>query len=76
MGDFNHGHIQWTFVQSIGRHDQEFLNLVQDSFPSRHVLELTRGKTVLDIGCSSQNEFVDNVKICKPLGCIDHTRYM
>ena len=24
MGDFNHGHIQWTFLQSTGREDQEF----------------------------------------------------
>ena len=28
MGDFNHGHIQWTYLQSTGREDQEFLNLV------------------------------------------------
>ena len=24
MGDFNHGHIQWTSLQSTGREDQEF----------------------------------------------------
>ena len=39
MGDFNHGHIQWTSVQrETGREDQEFLNLIQDSFLSQHVL--------------------------------------
>ena len=27
MGDFNHGHIQWTSLQSTGREGQEFLNL-------------------------------------------------
>ena len=53
MGDFNHGHIQWTSLQSTGREDQEFLNLVQDSFLSvrsnqgrervRHSIELTEG---------------------------------
>ena len=56
MGDFNHGHIQWTSLQSTGREDQEFLNLVQDSFPFstcvrsnqgrervRHNIELTEG---------------------------------
>ena len=37
MGDFNHGHIQWTSLQSTGREDQEFLNLVQDSFLSQRV---------------------------------------
>ena len=74
MGDFNHGHIQWTSLQSTGREDQEFLNLVQDSFLSQHVLEATRGETVLDIVLSSQKEFVDNVKICEPLGCSDHNQ--
>ena len=42
IGDFNHGHIQWTFLQSTGREDQEFLNLVQDSFLSQHLLEPTK----------------------------------
>ena len=74
MGDFNHGHIQWTSLQSTGREDQEFLNLVQDSFLSQHVLEVTRGENVLDIVLSSQKEFVDNVKICEPLGCSDHNQ--
>ena len=74
MGDFNHGHIQWTSLQSTGREDQEFLNLVQDSFLSQYVLEATRGENVLDIVLSSQKEFVDNVKICEPLGCSDHNQ--
>ena len=74
MGDFNHGHIQWTSLQSTGREDQEFLNLVQDSFLSQHVLEATRGENVLDIVLRSQKEFVDNVKICEPLGCSDHNQ--
>ena len=62
MGDFNHGHIQWTSLQSTGREDQEFLNLVQDSFLSQHVLEATRGENVL--GCSDHNQihFIINVK--------------
>ena len=69
MGDF-----KWTSLQSTGREDQEFLNLVQDSFLSQHVLEATRGENVLDIVLSSQKEFVDNVKICEPLGCSDHNQ--
>ena len=51
-----------------------FLNLVQDSFLSQHVLEATRGENVLDIVLSSQKEFVDNVKICEPLRCSDHNQ--
>ena len=58
MGDFNHGHIKWTSLQSPGREDQEFLNLVQDSFLFQHVLEPTRDKNVLDIVLSSQKELL------------------
>ena len=57
MGDFNHGHIEWTSLESTGREDQKFLNLVQD---------------VTNIFWSLHKEFVDNVKICEPLGCSDH----
>ena len=74
MGDFNHGRIQWTSLQSTRREDQEFLNLVQDNFLSQHVLEATRGENVLDIVLSSQKECFDNVKICEPLGCSDHNQ--
>ena len=38
------------------------------------MLEPTRGEKVLDIVLSSQKEFVDNVKICEPLGCSDHNQ--
>ena len=61
-------HIQWTFVQSTRREDKEVLKLVQNSFLSQHVLEPTRGDNVLDKVLCSHTEFVDNVKICKPLG--------
>ena len=74
MGDFNHGHIQWKSLQSTGSKGQQFLNLVQDSVIIQHVLEPTRGKNVLDIVLSSQKEFVENVKICEPLGCSDHNQ--
>ena len=72
MGDFNHGRIQWKSLQSTGSEDQKFLNLVQDCFLIQHVLEPTRGENVLDIVLSSQKEFIDNVRICEPLGCSDH----
>ena len=74
MGDFNHGRIQWKSIQSTGSEDQNFFNLVQDSFLTQHVLEPTRGENVLDIVSSSQKEFIDNVRICEPLGCSDHNQ--
>ena len=74
MGDFSHGRIQWKSQQSTGSEDQTFLNLVQDSFLTQHVLEPTRGENVLDIVLSSRKEFIDNVRICEPLGCSDHNQ--
>ena len=64
MGDFNHGHVQWKFLESTGGEDQQFLFLIQDSFLTQHVLEPTRGESILHIVLSSQKELVDNVKIC------------
>ena len=43
MGYFNHGHIQWTSLESTGGENQQFLFLIQDSFLTQHVLEPTRG---------------------------------
>ena len=68
MGDFNH------VCRVLGVRIKSFFHLVQDSFLTQHVLEPTRGENVLDIVLSSQKEFVDNVKICEPLGCSDHNQ--
>ena len=72
MGDFSHGRIQCKSLQSTGSENQTFLHLVQYSFLTQHVLEPAMCKNVLDIVLNSQKDFVDNVKICEPLGCSDH----
>ena len=54
--------------------DQPFLFLIHDIFLTQHVLEPTRGENALDIGLSSQNELVDNVKIHEPLGSSDRNQ--
>ena len=46
MGDFNHGHIQWKYLESTGGGDQQILFLIQDSFLTQHALEPTRGKCI------------------------------
>ena len=75
MGHFDHGHIiDRKSQQSTGCQDQQFLNLVEDSFLTKHVLDPTRGGNVLDIVLSAQKEFVGNVKICAPLGYSDHNQ--
>ena len=74
MGDFNHGHIQWKYLESTGGEDQQFLFLIQESLLTQHMLESTRGENVLNIILSSQKELVDNVKIHEPLGNSDHNQ--
>ena len=74
MGDFNHESIQWKSLESTGGEDQQFLFLIQVSFLTQHVLEPTRGKNLLYIVLSSQQELVDNVKIHEPLGNSDHNQ--
>ena len=68
MEDFNHGLIQWKYLESTGGEDQQFLFLIQ------HVLEPTRGENVLDIVVSSQKELVENVQLYEPLGNSDHNQ--
>ena len=74
MEDFSHGHIKWKSLESTGSEDQQFLFLIQDSFLTQHVLELTRGENVLDKVLASQKELVDNVNIHEPLGNSDHNQ--
>ena len=76
MGDFNHGHIQWTSLQNTGREDQEFLNLVQDRFLSQHVLEATRGENVLDIVLSSRRNLLIMSRYVSHWGVVITTRYI
>ena len=62
MGDFNHGHIKWNYLESTGIEDQQFIFLIQDSFLTQHVLEPTRGENVLDIVLSSQKRISGQCK--------------
>ena len=75
MGDFNHRHIHWKYLESTGGEEQQFIFLIQESFLTQHVLEPTRGENVLDIVLSSQKELVDNIKINDKIhGNSDHNQ--
>jgi len=74
MRDCNHGHIQWKSLDSFGLDDQQFLLLIQSCDLTQHVLKPTRGGNVLVLVFPSQNELVDNVKMCDPLGYSDHNQ--
>ena len=66
--------VQCDTLESTGVEDQQFMCIMQDTFLTQHVLEPTRGTRVLDLVLSSQNEFVDNIKIQEPLGSSDHNQ--
>ena len=72
MGDVNHGHIQWTYLEITRGEDQHLLFFNQDSFLTQNVLEPTRVDKVLYLVYSSQIELVENVKIHEPLDNFDH----
>ena len=74
MGDLNHGHIQWKYLESTGGEDQQFIFLIQDSFFTQHVQQPTRAEIVLHIVSSSQHDLVDNVKIHEQFGNTDHNQ--
>ena len=48
MGDFNHGHIHWKLLESVGGDDRQFLLLTQDCFLTQQDLKRTSGGDVLD----------------------------
>ena len=66
--------VQCDTLESTGVEDQQFMCIMKDTFLTQHVLEPTRGARVLDLVLSSQNEFVDNIKIQEPLGSSDHNQ--
>ena len=61
MGDFNHGNIKWDTLQSTGVEDSTFVCLVQENFPTQHVLEPTRAR-VLHSSDHNQLHFNINIK--------------
>ena len=40
MGDFSHGHIKWTSLESTGGEDQQILLIIHDSFLTQHMLQV------------------------------------
>ena len=63
-----------AILESAGGDDHQCLLITQDCFLTQHVLEPTRGGNVLDLMLSSQNEFIDNVKVHEPLGSSDYNQ--
>ena len=72
MGDFNHRDIDWKRLQADSSKGQEFLDVVNDLFLTQHVLQETRGASILDLVFSSEPGLVEDLEICSPVSNSDH----
>ena len=59
-------------MESAGGGDHQFLLLAHYCFLTQHVLQPNRGRNVLDLILSTQNELVDNINVHDTLGSNDH----
>ena len=50
MGDFNFPGIKWVSDEASGN-EKKFLECIQDSFFTQHILLPTRGDNILDLLC-------------------------
>ncbi|MFZ2537776.1 MAG: endonuclease/exonuclease/phosphatase family protein, partial [Oscillospiraceae bacterium] len=71
MGDFNYGNINWDNHEAVGQGGL-FLDCVNDNFLSQHVRQPTRGKNILDLVLSTEENLVEELEIGEPFGTSDH----
>ena len=51
---------------------EKFLECIQDSFFTQHVLHPTRGDNILDLVMSNEEELVEKLTLGEPFGTSDH----
>ena len=71
VGDFNFGDINWERQEATGQ-SKEFLDSVNDNFLYQHVNEETRGRNILDLVLSSEENMVVGLEVGEPFGTSDH----
>ncbi|XP_073186763.1 uncharacterized protein [Lepidochelys kempii] len=72
MGDFNHPDICWESNTAVHRQSRKFLENVGDNFLVQVLEEPTRGRTLLDLLLTNQEELVGEAKVDGILGGSDH----
>ena len=71
MGDFNFGDIKWELLQTSNK-DQEFSDMINDSFLVQHVDKPTRDDNILDLEFSLELGMVEDVMVSCPVSNSDH----
>ncbi|CAM5095768.1 unnamed protein product [Natator depressus] len=72
MGDFNHPDICWESNTAVHRQCRKFLENVGDNFLVQVLEEPTRGRALLDLLLTNQEELVGEAKVEGNLGGSDH----
>ncbi|CAM5130495.1 unnamed protein product, partial [Natator depressus] len=72
MGDFNHPDICWESNTVVHRQSRKFLENVGDNFLVQVLEEPTRGRALLDLLLTNQEELVGEAKVDGNLGGSDH----
>jgi len=75
MGDFNFPHIDWhnhCVADSTSSECKEFYQCIEDSFLSQHVLEPTRGQSILDLVFTREPDLISHYEVIENLGTSDH----
>src|SRR6218665_2722483 len=62
MGDFNY-RIDWENAEGEKEPDRIFLDFIETSFMQQHVMEPTRGKNILDLVITSDENMIENESI-------------
>jgi ribonuclease P/MRP protein subunit RPP40 len=71
MGDFNFADLNWTKPETLDDSDL-FMRCINDNFLVQCVEDCTRGKNVLDLVLTSEENMVENVRVGEPFGTSDH----
>ena len=71
IGDFNYRDIHWPTLQTKGE-GQELLDLLDESFLFQHVDKPTRGRNILDLIISTEEDMIDNFYTSNPIANSDH----
>src|SRR6218665_2570628 len=58
MGGF-HYHVYWENSEGEKEHDRIFLDFIETSFMQQHVMEPTRGKNILDLVITSDENMIE-----------------
>ena len=80
MGDFNFPDILWqdcATTSSSNSISSQFLNAVQDSFLTQHVIlpkhhQANQQSSLLNLVITNDPNFIDNIRHISPLGSSDH----